>query len=156
MRYLIHTVITAVALWVATAIPGVNVGGTFAVGTHEDPVPRITTLLVVALIFGVVNTVIKPVVKFFGCALYALTLGLFGLVVNALLFLLTAWISDRLHVPFHVAGFVPAFFAAIVVSIVSFVLHLIFDRFERDRERHHDGYFHHDNDYYHRRHYDNY
>lgn len=143
MRSVIHTVITAIALWVTTVIPGVAVGGTYSVGTHEDPLPRITTLLVVALIFGVVNTIIKPIVKVLGCALYALTLGLFGLVVNALLFLLTARIADSLHVPFHVTGFVPAFFAAIVVSIVSFALHLVFDRFERDREhhRHHDDYY---------------
>lgn len=130
MRYLIHTVITAVALWITTAIPGIEAGG-------RSQVARIGTLLVVALIFGVINTIIKPVVKVLGCALYALTLGLFGLVVNALLFLLTAWIADRLHVPFHVTGFVPAFFGAIVVSIVSFVLHLVLDRFERDRERDH-------------------
>lgn len=128
MRYLFHTVITAIALWVTTLIPGIQVGG-------SSRAAQIVTLLVVALLFGVVNTVIKPIVKVFGCALYVLTLGLFGLVVNALMFLLTAWIADKLHVPFHVAGFVPAFFAAIVVSIVSFALHLILDRFERDLER---------------------
>jgi putative membrane protein len=124
MRALVHIVITAVALGAATLLPGIEVGG-------HNKAAQIGTLLVVALLFGVVNAIIKPIVKTLGCALYVLTLGLIGLVVNALLFWLTAVIADHLHVPFHVAGFVPAFWGAIVVSIVSFVLHLILDRFER-------------------------
>jgi putative membrane protein len=116
-------VITAVALWVSTALPGIEISG-------SSRASDIGVLVLVALLFGLVNAVIKPVVQTLGCALYVLTLGLIGLVVNALLFLLTAWIADRLHVPFHVAGFVPAFWGAIVVSVVSFVLHLILDRFE--------------------------
>lgn len=128
MRYLFHTLITAAALWVTTLIPGVSIAG-------STRAAEIGTLIVVALIFGVVNAIIKPIVHVLGCALYVLTLGLFGLVVNALLFLLTAYIAGKLHLAFHVDGLVPAFFAAIVVSIVSFLLHLILDRFERDLER---------------------
>lgn len=123
MRLLLHVVITAVALWATTALPGIEVSG-------SSRASDIGVLVLVALLFGLVNAVVKPVVKTLGCALYVITLGLIGLVVNALLFLLTARIADRLHVPFHVAGFAPAFWGAIVVSVVSFVLHLALDRFE--------------------------
>jgi putative membrane protein len=124
MRLLVHLLITAAALWVTTALPGIDLGG----GSRAA---RLGTLLVVALLFGLVNAVVKPVVKVLGCAVYLVTLGLIALVVNALLFLFTAWLAGRLDVPFHVAGFWPAFWGAIVVSVVSFVLHLVLGRFER-------------------------
>ena len=85
----IKVLVNAVALWVCTLlISGIAVGG-------SDQGTRIATLIVVALIFGLVNAVIKPIVKTVGCAFYILTLGLIGLVVNALLFLLVGWISGR-------------------------------------------------------------
>jgi putative membrane protein len=105
-------------------ISGIELGG------HSEGA-RVGTLIVVALIFGLVNAVIKPVVKTVGCAFYILTLGLIGLVVNALLFLLVGWISGRLGLPFEIHGFVAAFWGAIVVAIVSWILHLIIpDRFD--------------------------
>jgi putative membrane protein len=111
-------IINAVALWVTTVVvPGVDLTAT---STGRD----IGTLLLVALIFGVVNAVIKPIVKTLGCALYVLTLGLFALVVNALLFMLTEWLAERLQLPFHIAGFWPAFWGAIVLAIVSWLLSL--------------------------------
>jgi putative membrane protein len=115
----IKVLVTAVALWVCTlVVDGIAIGG-------SDQATRIGTLIVVALIFGLVNAVIKPVIKTIGCAFYVLTLGLIGLVVNALLFLLVGWISGKLGLPFQVAGFWPAFWGAIVVAIVGFILHLI-------------------------------
>ncbi|HEX4361743.1 MAG TPA: phage holin family protein [Pseudonocardia sp.] len=115
----IKVLVNAVALWVCTLlISGIEVGG-------SDKGTRIATLIVVALIFGLVNAVIKPIVKTVGCAFYILTLGLIGLVVNALLFLLVGWISAKLGLPFEVSGFAAAFWGAIVVAIVGFVLHLI-------------------------------
>ena len=80
---------------------------------------KITTLIVVALIFGVVNAVLKPIVKTIGCIFYILTLGLIGLVVNALLLLLTSWVAGKLSEPFHVTGFWPAFWGAIIVGVVG-------------------------------------
>ncbi|GAA5146554.1 phage holin family protein [Pseudonocardia eucalypti] len=126
LAFVIKVVVTAVALWIATMIvPGLAVGG-------GDSSAMILTLLVVALIFGLVNAVIKPIVKTVGCAFYLLTLGLIGLVVNALLFLLVGWIADQLGVPFTVDGFWAAFWGAIVVAVVGFVLHLIIpDRFDQ-------------------------
>ena len=81
------------------------------------------TAVLVALIFGVVNTVIKPIVKLVGCGLYVLTLGLIALVVNGLLFLLVSWIAGVLDIPFHVDDFWPAaVLGALLVGIVSWAL----------------------------------
>ncbi|WP_308286922.1 phage holin family protein [Actinomadura parmotrematis] len=120
MRILLKVAITAAALWAATElISGITVTGD-TVGR------RALTLIVVAIVFGVVNAVIKPIVKTLGCAFYVLTLGLFGLIVNALLLLLTSHLAGRLDLPFHVDGFWPAFWGAIVVGLVGWLLHLLF------------------------------
>jgi putative membrane protein len=118
MAALVRIAVVAVALWIATlVVPGIGV-------TAATPATRIGTLVGVALIFGVVNAVVKPVVKLLGCAFYILTLGLFALVVNALLFLLVGYVADAVGLPFTVDGFAAAFFGAIVVGVVSFVLHV--------------------------------
>ena len=123
---LIRVAVVAVALWVATLfVPGIDV-------TAGEPAVRIGTLVAVAVVFGLVNAVVKPVVKTLGCAFYILTLGLIALLVNALLFLLVGWLSGQLGLPFVVDGFWAAFFGAIVVGLVSFVLHVaIPDRLDR-------------------------
>ncbi len=121
----IRVVVIAVGLWVATlVVPGVGVGA-------DTTASGIGTLLGVALIFGVVNAVLKPIIKVAGCPFYVLTLGLIGLVVNALLFLLVGAIADGVGLPFEVSGFGAAFFGAIVVAVISFVLHVaIPDRYD--------------------------
>jgi putative membrane protein len=127
MRVILHVLITAAALAVATAvIPGIQLlaGTTLA---------RAATLLVVALIFGVVNAVLKPIAKAVGCVFYILTFGLIGLVVNALLLLLTSWVAGKIHEPFHITGFWAAFWGAIIVGVVSWLLGIVLG--ER-RERH--------------------
>ena len=86
---------------------------------------RILTLVGVALIFGVVNAVIKPIVKIVGCLFYILTLVLIGLVVNGLLLWLTSWVAGKLSLPFHVTGFWPAFWGALIVSVVSWLLGIL-------------------------------
>jgi putative membrane protein len=119
VRFVIRVLVAAVALWVATLIvDGIEVTGS---GNLEDAL----TLLAVALIFGVVNAVLKPLIKVVGCVFYVLTLGLVALVVNALLFLLTGWLADQLDLPFQVDGFWPAFWGAIVVGVVSWLVNLI-------------------------------
>jgi putative membrane protein len=125
LALLVRVIVIAVSLWVATLIvPGIDVDAT-STGTG------IGTLLAVALIFGIVNAILKPIIKVVGCAFYVLTLGLIGLVVNALLFLLVSSIADSLDLPFSVGGFGAAFLGAIVVSVVAFVLHfLIPDRID--------------------------
>jgi putative membrane protein len=122
----VRIAVVAVALWVAERlVDGIDL----TAGTSQE---RVGTLIAVALIFGVVNAFIKPIVQIVGCAFYVLTLGLIGLVVNALLFLLVGWVAGRLGLPFEVTGFWPAFWGAIVVGLVSFVLHLVIpDRWDR-------------------------
>jgi putative membrane protein len=115
----IRVAVVAVSLWVATIlVPGIdNTAGTIG--------NRVVTLVVVALIFGVVNAVLKPIIKVVGCPFYVLTLGLIGLVVNALLFLLVGYIAVGIGLPFSVDGFGPAFVGAIVVAVVGFILHFV-------------------------------
>ncbi|TNY34630.1 phage holin family protein [Thermomonospora catenispora] len=116
MYVLIRVLSTAVALWVATAlVDGVDV-------TAGGGVEKAATLLVVAVIVGLINVLIKPVVKVLGCAFYVLTLGLFALVVNAALLMLASWIAGELKLPFHVEWFWPAFWGAIIVGVVSWLL----------------------------------
>ncbi|GAA3874213.1 hypothetical protein GCM10022243_44110 [Saccharothrix violaceirubra] len=121
MGILVHVVLTAVAVWISTVIPGIDLEGASVPG-------KIGTLVGVALLFGLVNAVVKPVVKFFGCVFYLVTLGLIGLVVNGLLFWLTGWLAGELGLPFTVTGFWPAFFGALVVALTSWVLNLVYDR----------------------------
>jgi putative membrane protein len=119
MRFVIRTLATAIALWLATLIvDGIAV-------TSTSTWANVWTLLAVALIFGVVNAVLKPIIKIFGCVFYVLTLGLIALVVNALLFLLTSWLAELLRLPFHVDGFWAAFWGAIIVGVVSWVSNLV-------------------------------
>lgn len=119
MKHVIGVFVSAAALGVAAwVVPGIVVAG------HSDA-SRAETLLVVALIFGVINTVLKPVIKTLGCAFYVLTLGLAALVVNGLLLWLASYLADQLKLPFHVTGFVAAVEGALIVAVVSWVLHLV-------------------------------
>lgn len=103
MKIIVKILAVAAALWVATQlVAGITVSA-------ETTVKQIGTLLVVALLFGAVNAVLKPIIKTLGCAFYILTLGLFALVVNAGLLLLTSWLAAQFHLPFHVEGFWAAF-----------------------------------------------
>jgi len=90
LAIVIRVAVVAVSLWVATAIiDGIYLGG----GTTAA---RLGTLLVVSVIFGLVNAILKPLIKIVGCPLYLLTLGLIGLVVNALLFMLVGYLAGVL------------------------------------------------------------
>jgi len=118
MKALIRVLVTAVALAVATAvISGIQLR-TGRTGY------KAATLIVVALIFGVVNAVLKPIVKTVGCLFYILTLGLIGLVVNGLLLWLTSWVAGKLSLPFHITGFWAAFWGAIIVGVVGWLLNM--------------------------------
>jgi len=114
MRFLLRLLINAVALWVATRIvPGVTFLG--------EPV----YLVVVALVFGLLNALVRPVLTLLTCPLLILTLGLFTFVINAVILLLTSALSGTLGIGFHVEGFWAAFLGALVVSIVSILLSLL-------------------------------
>lgn len=120
MGILVRLAISALALWIATlVIDGITL-------TTDSVTGKIGTLLLVAAIFGVVNAVLRPIIKVVGCAFYAVTLGLVALVVNGALFLLTSWIADQLGLPFHVADFWPsAVLGALLVGVISWLLNTV-------------------------------
>lgn len=101
----------AAALWVASSLlAGIHFDGSWP------------GLVGVALVFGAVNTFIKPVLTVLSFPVQILTLGLFTFVINALLLMLTGWLASTLGLPFHVDGFVPALLGALIVSVVSGLL----------------------------------
>lgn len=115
IRILTNALALAAATWV---FAGITVSGP----SERD---QALTLLVIALLFGLVNTIVRPVVAFFSFPLYLLTLGLFFFVVNALMLLLTSWVAGQLDIGFHVDGFATAVFGAIVISVVSWLVGLV-------------------------------
>ena len=121
MRFLSWLVTTAVALAVATLlIDGIYFTGT----THgqEEIKHKLLPLLLVALIFGVVTSFVKPILTFLSIPFIILTLGLFLLVINAGLLLLTGWVADKLDIGFEVTGFWPAVGGAIVITVVTWIV----------------------------------
>ena len=127
MRFLLRVLVSAAALGVATWVVSV-------ITLPASGWSKAGTLLVVALIFGIINATLKPLIKVVGCAFYVLTLGLVALVVNGLLLWLTSWVAGKLSLPFHISGFWAAFWGAIIVGLVSWVLNL----FIRDKRTHDD------------------
>lgn len=119
MGILIRVVLNALAVWVATLV----VGGVDV--TTDSTGRKIATLVVVGAVLGLVNATIKPVVKLFSLPLLVLSLGLFALVINGLLFWLVAAVSNALGAPFEVDGFWAGFWGALVVSVVSWVLSIV-------------------------------
>jgi putative membrane protein len=108
-HFITRLIINAVALGLAALIlPGITVAG--------DTTAATVNLLVVALIFGLVNAIIKPILALVTCPFYILTLGLFTFVVNALMLMLTSWLAGAMFV---VDGFWSALFGSIIISIVS-------------------------------------
>jgi putative membrane protein len=115
MRHLLlRLIINAIALFVATqvGIPGLRFDCDWK------------TIAVVAFIFGLVNALIRPLLALLTCPLILLTLGLFTLVINALMLALTGWFAEQFKLGFVVDGFWAAFIGALVVSIVSWALTL--------------------------------
>ena len=125
MRFVVRTLASALALAAAAAV----IGG-IAV-TSDNTGSQILTLLGVAVIFGLINAIVRPLVRLLTLPLFVLTLGLFTFVVNALMLLLTSWISERLDLAFVVEGFGAAFLGALVISVVSFVINVALpDKYE--------------------------
>jgi putative membrane protein len=122
MGFLLRTVVTGFALWLVTwFVPGMSFVGA------DTRLQEIGIILVVALVFGVVNAIIKPIVQVVSIPLYILTLGLFHVVINALMLWITAWITEHTtHWGLYIDHFWwTAIWAAIVLSLVSWVLSLV-------------------------------
>lgn len=119
MKFLLKVVINAVAIWLATLVlDGLDVVG------GDDTGQRVLVFLGVALVFGVVNAIVKPVVKLFSLPLYILTLGLFTLVVNAAMLLLVGWLSEQTDYGLRIDGFWTALVGALIISVASFIMSL--------------------------------
>jgi putative membrane protein len=123
VRFVTWLLSTAAALAVATwLIDGIYLTGPTS-GMAEVR-HKLLPLLLVALILGVVSSFVKPVVTFFSIPFILLTIGLFLLVINALMLLLTAWIAGGIGIGFHVDGFWAALWGSIVITVVNWVLDL--------------------------------
>jgi putative membrane protein len=127
MSFVLRVLISGVALWLAEVLlPGITIVGA------DTTWGRLGVILAVALVFGIVNAVVKPIVNVLSIPLYILTLGLFTLVVNALMLLLTAWITEQTSWGLRIDDFGDAFVGALIVSVVSFGLSVAIPR---SRER---------------------
>jgi putative membrane protein len=117
LNFALQTVINAVALWVAAwLIPGITFGGSTSGDTFK-------TVLLVALIFGLINAFIRPIAKLLSLPFIVLTLGLFVFIVNALMLQLTSWIAEQVNLAFHVQEFFwDAIFGALIITFVSMLL----------------------------------
>jgi putative membrane protein len=121
--FLVKVLVNGVAIWVATlVVPGLGISG----GRDDDVANQVLTFAVVGLLFGLVNAVVKPVVRLLTLPLYVLSLGLFAFVVNALMLQFTAWISQATPLTFEVEDFFwSAVLGAVVVTFVSMILNLL-------------------------------
>ena len=121
-KLLLKVGINGVALWVTTLIvSGVKIQ--VAPNAPDHVKQEVITLLIVAAIFALVNTLVKPLVKLATFPLFILSLGLITFVINALMLLLTSKICEHYQVKFHVDGFVSALIGAFVITVVSIALH---------------------------------
>lgn len=113
--FIIRWAINTIALYVAISIvPGIHPEST-----------RWFALLILGLIFGLLNAILRPILKFLTCPLIMLTLGFFVLVLNTILFVLTGWLGSQFQVGFTVQNFWAAFLGALVTSVVSVVLSVL-------------------------------
>lgn len=117
----VKTIINGLALYLAAYIvPGIHLG------EQGDTSRTIVTILVVAVIFGIINAVLKPLVKLLSLPVIVLTLGLFLLVVNALMLELTSWIASSFDLSFHVDNFFwDAILGALIITVVASILNAV-------------------------------
>ena len=126
-RFFLRWLINAVALYVAVAfVPGI---------TRQNP--NWLSFIWLALIFGLLNALLRPLLKFLTCPLIILTLGLFTLLINTFMFWLAGVVGTNFGVGFTVDGWWPAFLGGLIVSIISILLTMIF-KDEMKSEHHHE------------------
>jgi putative membrane protein len=125
LRLFIRLAVNAIALWVAIkVVPGIE---------HTGPA---WSLLVIALVFGLVNALVRPFLLLLTCPFILLTMGLFILIVNTVMLALTEWLAGVLGLGLTIDGFWPTFFGALIISVVSGVINLVVrDAEERDQKR---------------------
>lgn len=128
-KFLVRVLINAVALWIASWIlPGITVGtgGTEELAQGNETVALVLSYLFVGLIFGVVNALVRPIVSLLSLPITILTLGLFTIIINAAMLMLTAWLSGFTPIEISVDDFFwTAVFGAIIISIISLIANAI-------------------------------
>ncbi|WP_311478997.1 phage holin family protein [uncultured Gulosibacter sp.] len=129
MRFLLTTILNAIAVWLVSLLPGITVT---AYKSDNEQLALVLTYLLIAVLWGLVNSVIGRVVKTISLPLYCLTLGLFALVVNGLLFWIVGWISGLLGFGLSIDSFGWAVVGAILLSLLSAVLNGLFNHEEDD------------------------
>lgn len=118
-NFVVKTLANAAALAVAVwLLSGITLDDSSSTGR------RTLSLILVALVFGLVNLFVKPLVKLLSFPLFILTLGLFTLVVNALMLMLTSWLAKQFDLSFHVDGFWTAVLGGLIISVVSWAVNL--------------------------------
>ena len=124
MGFIVRLLVTAASLWVAVKfVPGISYTGSWP------------GLLGVALVFGIINAIVRPILYLLTCPLIVLTLGLFILILNAILLGLTSSVAQWLGISFHVNGFVPALLGGIVIGLVSTILNIFVGGKKKEEER---------------------
>lgn len=131
MRFLVHLVVTGAALWLtALILPGMQLGDGDA-----SVLAQVLTVLAIALVFAVVDAIVKPVASLLALPITCVTLGLFQLVVNTLMLLLTSWVSGLFGLTLAFDSFWWALLAGILVGILSAIAEAVLGLGDRDRER---------------------
>jgi len=124
-KFLLRWFVASVALYVAVRlVPGITYEGGWQ------------TLAGMALIFGLVNAIVRPILALMSCPLIILTMGVFLMVLNGAMLLLASRLASILGVDFYVMGFGSAFLGALVVSVVSFLMNLFIGNEEEDKQQH--------------------
>ncbi len=118
----VRIIINTGALAIAAGVINYAEVGDFTLTEGHITIVSWESGLATAVVFGLVNALIRPIVMVTTCLLQVLTLGLFTVVVNALMLLLTSWLAEVFTIGFHVNGFGAAFFGAILISLVSTML----------------------------------
>lgn len=128
MDFIARLVATMAGLWVTTLlVPSISITSTTASET-------VIALAVIAFVFTLVNSIIKPVIKTLAFPLYLLTFGLFTLVTNSLLFALTGWLSTSLGIPMTTGGFLSCLAGAVITSLVASVVSGVLRDKKADRD----------------------
>lgn len=131
IRFLLSLAVNALALWVAVwLLSGMDVSLSPSLHLFDDSTPNtVLAYVLLGLLFGAVNAVIRPIVAFLSLPITCLTLGLFTVIINAGMLALTSWLSSFLPVQLHIDRFFfTAVFAAVIVSVVSLLMSLVTDR----------------------------
>ena len=125
MRFIIRVVVNAFAIWVVTLIPALTVSVLPIQVDWSEPLPQIVTLLIVAAIFAIVNSIIGTVIKIVAFPLYILTLGLISIVINGLLLWITAWLTHWWNWGLRVEDFWWGVLAALIITVINWFFGVI-------------------------------